>query len=132
MTKKKVASKADLNISNSSEMHIKKDLGPTAEPTGDLNNEIFISKQAANALVGLLFYSFLMFTLPFGSFFGTRYLLQHYTDVSDFGVTALSVSSAVITVYIIIALYAYKAYNEKDVPSEPDVSQRNQNKQKSN
>lgn len=81
----------------------------------DEQTEILISKQAASALLYLLFYSILMFTLPFGAFFGTRHLLKEHTQFSEFTITAFSVASSVITVYIIIGLYAYKAYNEKDV-----------------
>lgn len=84
------------------------------EPYDD-KTEILISKQAASALLYLLFYSVLMFTLPFGAFFGTRHLLREYTDYSEATVTYLSVASSVVTVYIIIALYAWKAYTEKDV-----------------
>lgn len=81
----------------------------------DERTEILISKQATSALLYLLFYSILMFTLPFGAFYGTRYFLREHTDYSDFTITSLSVTSSVITVYIIIGLYAYKAYTEEDV-----------------
>lgn len=59
-----------------------------------------------------------MFTLPFGAFFGTHYILETYTDLSNFPINAFSVTSAVITVYIIIALYVYKAYTEGDNKEE--------------
>lgn len=83
--------------------------------TDDSNIEKLISKQASSALLSLLFYSILMFTLPFAAFFGIRHFLREHSDLSEFAITSLSVSSSVITVYIIIALYAYKAYNEKEV-----------------
>lgn len=95
----------------------KKD-GPTssgAAPQYDENINKLIEKQATTALLYLLFFSILMFTLPFGSFFGTQYLLQTYTDLSGFAVTAISVISSVITVYIIIFLYVYVAYKEKEI-----------------
>lgn len=79
------------------------------------NNEDYQSKQVSAAILTLLFYSLLMFTLPFGAFFGTQYALKTYTDLPDFTITALSVTSSVITVYIIIALYVWKAYNEKEI-----------------
>lgn len=85
-----------------------------------MNTEQMISKQAASALLTLLFYSILMFTLPFGAFFGTRHVLREHTELSDFAVTSLSVTSSVITVYIIIGLYAYKAYNEEDIDTSTE------------
>lgn len=86
-----------------------------AAATYDPHTEQLISRQAASALLYLLFYSILMFTLPFGAFFGTRHFLREHTDYTEFTVTALSVISSVIMVYIIIALYAWHAYREKDV-----------------
>lgn len=89
---------------------------PSDEPNQyDEKTERLISKQATSALLYLLFYSILMFTLPFGAFYGTRHLLREHTDYSEFTITSLSVTSSVITVYIIIGLYAYKAYTEEDV-----------------
>lgn len=84
-------------------------------PSYDENTNKLIDKQTSSALLWLLFYSLLMFTLPFGAFFGTQYLLHTYFDLSEFTVTALSVASAVITVYVIIILYVYKAYKEKEI-----------------
>lgn len=81
----------------------------------DSNVEQLITSQATSALLYLLFYSILMFTLPFAAFFGTRHILTEHTDLSEFTITSLSVSSSVITVYVIIGLYAYKAYNEKEI-----------------
>lgn len=93
--------------------------------TNDSKTEELISKQAASALLYLFFYSILMFTLPFGAFFGTGYILREHTELSDFATTSLSVTSSVITIYIIIACYAIKGYNEKDViPNERKI-QRN-------
>lgn len=89
--------------------------------TDNLGIEQLISKQATSALLYLLFYSILMFTLPFGAFFGARHLLREYTDFAEFTITSLSVTSSVITMYIIIGLYAYKGYIEKEIiiPEEP-------------
>lgn len=84
-------------------------------PSYDPQTERDISKQASSALLLLFFYSVLMFTLPFGAFFGTRYYLFTHTDYSEFAVTSLSVISSVITIYIIIGLYAWQAYREQDV-----------------
>ena len=82
-------------------------------PPVDYSNEI-ISKQASLALLYLLFYSILMFTLPFGAFYGTRYTLEHHYDVEGFKNTCFSVIAAVLTANIIIFAYAYQAYHEPE------------------
>lgn len=90
------------------------------QPKYDPKTEKLIWKQASSALLTLLFYSILMFTLPFASFFGTKHLLQEHTQLPEFTITALSVIASVVTVWIIIACYAITGYFEKDVviPSE--------------
>lgn len=72
----------------------------------------FHTKQASFALLYLLFFSFLMFTLPFAAFYGTQNLLREYFHVSAFEVTCWSVLSAVLTVNIVIALYAIYGFVE--------------------
>lgn len=72
------------------------------------------TKQAARALALLLLYSFLMFTLPFAAFFGTKYLLQDVFDITGFPNTAWSVLASVIIVNLIIVAYVYHAYHEKE------------------
>lgn len=80
----------------------------------DAYNERMISKQASSALLYLLFYSILMFTLPFGAYFGTQYLLVLHSDFSQFAITSISVCASVAAIYVIIGLYACHAYHEKD------------------
>lgn len=70
------------------------------------------TKQASFALLYLLFFSILMFTLPFAAFFGTRHALQEYLDITGFTNTCWSVFAAVLTVNIVIALYAISGYLE--------------------
>ena len=70
------------------------------------------TKQASFALLYLLFFSFLMFTLPFGAFFGVRYLLHEYFHIDGFVNTCWSVIAAVVTVNIVIALYAIFGFIE--------------------
>jgi hypothetical protein len=53
------------------------------------------TKQASFALLYLLFFSVLMFTLPFGAFFGTRHALQEYFGVYGFPNTCWSVLASV-------------------------------------
>lgn len=72
------------------------------------------TKQAARALALLLFYSFLMFTLPFAAFFGTKYVLEDVWDIRGFQSTAWSVLATVVTVNLIIVGYVYHAYHEKE------------------
>lgn len=112
--------KSALNVSDdeasvrqrkSQELHEFNDEAPAFDP----KTEREISKQATSALLLLFFYSVLMFTLPFGAFFGTRHYLFTYTDYSEFAATSLAVISSVITIYVIIGLYAWQAYREQDV-----------------
>lgn len=97
------------------------------------SNEI-ISKQTTITLLYLLFYSTLMFTLPFGAFYGTRHILDHY-DVTGFANTGFSVLAAVIVVNLVILAYACHAYHEPEydnqgnkldpsVPTVPKVSKK--------
>lgn len=120
MAKGRSNTKADLDVIDQKTSNQKKDEKDNtgdaeASSTFDPHIENLISKQANSALLHLLFYSIMMFTLPFGAFFGTQHVLRTHTDWPAFTITSLSVASAVIVVYIIIALYIYKAYNEKDV-----------------
>lgn len=86
----------------------------------DPHTEQLIWRQTSSALLYLLFYSILMFTLPFGSYFLAKHLLELHTDLSHFGVTAWSVIASVITIYIVIGLYAYHGYHEKDINIDKD------------
>lgn len=72
------------------------------------------TKRAALVLANLFLYSVAMFTLPFIAFFGVRHLLMEVYPVETFTRTVWSVVSAVLVVNIIILVYAYKAYHEKE------------------
>lgn len=72
------------------------------------------TKLAALALANLFLYSVAMFTLPFVAFFGTRHILTDYYPVEPFVRNCWSVVAAVVVVNVIICLYAYKAYHEKE------------------
>lgn len=83
----------------------------------DITNEPLIpehTRQASKAILLLLFYSFLMFTLPFGAFFGTKYFLRDHFNLDGFENTVGSVLAAVITVNLIIVGYAYQAFHEQE------------------
>lgn len=73
--------------------------------------------QTGKALALLLFYSFLMFTVPFAAFFSTKYLLEDY-GVIGYANTVWSVLATVITVNLIIVAYAYQAYHEKEYDTQ--------------
>lgn len=88
-----------------------------------VNNEVVFelpahTKQATKAIMLLLFFSFLMFTLPFGSFYGTKYVLEDYLHMTGYATTVWSVIAAVVTVNFIILIYAYIAYHEQEYDDE--------------
>ena len=65
------------------------------------------SESASHALLGLFFYSCLMFILPLLVFFGSQQLLQPpYSHVAP-------IILAVVVVNIIIAAYVVKAFKEE-------------------
>uniref|UniRef100_A0A182Q3E4 SAM-dependent MTase RsmB/NOP-type domain-containing protein n=1 Tax=Anopheles farauti TaxID=69004 RepID=A0A182Q3E4_9DIPT len=70
------------------------------------------SRQAAFAILWLLVYSFAMFTLPFGAFYGTRHILAEQFAIEGFHNTCGSVLAAVLTVNVIIMLYAFRGFRE--------------------
>jgi hypothetical protein len=84
----------------------------TDDPADDDALIPYHTKQASFALLYLLFFSFLMFTLPFGAFYGVRHALHAYFHIDGFENTAWSVLSAVVTVNIVIALYAIFGFRE--------------------
>lgn len=135
---KKNKNKSDLNVKTNQQQHQEEQwkkanddkLSEQDEPQDEASDEYesdtpvnyspelekLIDKQTTMALVYLFFYSCLMFTLPFGSYFIARDFLIKYSDYDEQTVTVLSVIAAVATVYAIIAAYVYHAYHEIDVP----------------
>lgn len=87
------------------------------------------TRQAAIALGLLLFFSVLMFSLPFGAFYGTKYYLEKYLDIIGYENTVWSVVAAVVTVNVIIALYAWVAYHEKEYDDEGKPLEESQTKE---
>lgn len=81
-------------------------------------------KQEAKALLILLFYSIMMFTLPFLVFYTTKTFLAEHYNIVDFSNTAISVLSAVITVNLIIVSYAMIGYYEKEYDDEGNEIER--------
>lgn len=70
----------------------------------------------------LLFYSLLMFTLPFIAFFGSKQVLKDYFHVTGFAQTAWSVASAVVVVNAIAFSYVWRALVEPDNSSDEALS----------
>ena len=66
----------------------------------------------------LLIFSTAMFTLPFAVFFGVRHIMDQELHSDIFMTNCVSVLSAVITVNMIIAAYAYLGFQEPDDPSD--------------
>ena len=79
------------------------------------------SKDAAFVLFNLFIYSFAMFTLPFASFFATKYILQDHFQVTGFPNTCASVIAAVLTVNLIIIMYAIKGFQESVADEKEDL-----------
>jgi hypothetical protein len=70
------------------------------------------TKQASLAVIYLLFFSILMFTLPFAAFYGIRHALHEYLQIDGFANTCWSVLAAVVTVNFVIAIYAVVGFLE--------------------
>ncbi|KAB0795560.1 hypothetical protein PPYR_12399 [Photinus pyralis] len=76
------------------------------------------TRQAAKAIALLLFYSFLMFTLPFAAFFGTKYVLKDSFGIDGYANTVWSVIASVVTVNLVILAYAYYAYHDPEYDND--------------
>lgn len=127
---KKSKSKAALNSSGEetvvqeSKPTTKQALSEEQPQTGSDPFEIPLhSRQAAFALLWLLVYSFGMFTLPFAAFYGTKHILADHFHVEGFPNTCGSVLAAVLTVNVIIILYALRGFRE----AEEDDKERKRN-----
>lgn len=72
------------------------------------------SRQAAFSLLYLFVFSCMMFSLPFGAFYGVRHVLDTHFAVTAFQTTVYSVLATVVTVNLIIVGYAVVAYNETE------------------
>lgn len=79
------------------------------------------TRQATKAMALLLFFSFLMFSVPFLVFFGTKHVLLEDFHLEVFQCNAIAVFAAVVTVNIIIGIYVYIAYKEPEYDSQGNV-----------
>lgn len=89
------------------------------------------TRQAAFAMLYLLFFSVLMFTLPFAAFYGVKNVLLEHFHIDGFQNTCWSVIAAVVTVNLVIAMYAIKGFmdakNEEDTVKLLSQKQRTEN-----
>lgn len=110
------------------------------KPSSPADDDVLIpyhTKQASFALLYLLFFSILMFTLPFGAFYGTRHYLHEYLHIDGFTNTCWSVIASVVTVNIVIALYAICGYydakrEEETVNQHASLTSSSSSKEKTN
>ncbi|XP_026293966.1 uncharacterized protein LOC113218037 [Frankliniella occidentalis] len=68
----------------------------------------------------LLFYSLLMFTLPFIAFFATKQYIREHLHVTGFAQTAWSVGASVVVVNVIVFSYVWRAFREPVDPIESE------------
>lgn len=109
----------------------KEEMKKEEDPAEDNELIPFHTRQASWAIIYLLFFSVLMFTLPFGAFYGTRHFLHVYFDIYGFQNNCWSVLAAVVTVNIVIAMYAIVGFLDAK-KEEETVIQFSQNKTKKN
>ncbi|XP_055686909.1 vacuolar ATPase assembly integral membrane protein VMA21 [Lutzomyia longipalpis] len=88
------------------------------------------NKETSIALLTLFFFSLLMFTLPFGAFYGMRDLLSTRFHIDGFENTCWSVLAAVITVNAIIIGFVYVAFRDTVREIAEDNSKRREEKKK--
>lgn len=87
--------------------------------TGPRRLETTVTMSQPAVLAYFFLYSMAMFTFPFITFFGTNYVLREFFYVEGFANTVWSVIASVLSVNIIIGLYAFRAYHEH----EPEMDQ---------
>lgn len=72
----------------------------------------FRNRETMNSVLVLLFFSALMFSLPFAAFFGIRFYLGEHRHIYGFPNTCWSVLSAVVTANLVIMGYVFIAYRD--------------------
>ncbi|XP_058119717.1 uncharacterized protein LOC131293591 [Anopheles ziemanni] len=100
-----------LQITNDADVAVQQQFEPSDDQVDPYSIPLH-SRQAAFAILWLLVYSFAMFTLPFGAFYGMKYLLLEQFQIDGFNNTCGSVLAAVLTVNGIIMLYALRGFKE--------------------
>ncbi len=70
------------------------------------------SESSSNALLGLFFYSGLMFTLPLLAFFGSRQFFEEYFELESPYSQLAPALVAIVVVNLVIVAYVAKALKE--------------------
>ena len=81
--------------------------------TGSNNGET-----ESSALLGLFFYSILMFTVPFGGYMATKHYLEQNLQLDKIYNLVLPIIVAVMLVNLIILMYVFRAFREDKKDSE--------------
>ena len=68
----------------------------------------------SSALLGLFFYSILMFTVPFGGFVAVKQYLEQNFQLGYIYNLVLPIIVAVVLVNIIIMMYVFRAFREDE------------------
>lgn len=82
------------------------------------NRTIFVEalndggESEASALLGLFFYSILMFTVPIGGFVATKHYLEQNFHLGFMYNLLVPIIIAVVLVNLIIMLYVFRAFRE--------------------
>ena len=71
------------------------------------------SESSSSALLGLFFYSMLMFTLPLLSFFGSKHLFEYHWELSPTYKQFAPAIIAVVVTNLVIISYVIKAFREE-------------------
>ena len=84
----------------------------TSEVTSSDNGE-----SESSALLGLFFYSIIMFTVPFGGYLLTKHYLEQNFQIGNVYRLVLPIIVAVILVNLIIVMYVFRGFREdkKDI-----------------
>ena len=72
----------------------------------------FGGESQSSALLGLFFYSILMFTVPLGAFFMTKHYLEEHLNLGYVYNLLIPVILSVVLVNLIIMLYVFRAFRE--------------------
>lgn len=99
---------------NSSEEGIESDTADAIEMNqGEAEDRPRMEDSSAIILLELFFVSMCMFTLPIGAYYGTLSFCKSYLEEVDWSRDILlSVFTSTVTVWLIISLYAYRAYRD--------------------
>ena len=73
-----------------------------------------VGETESSALLGLFFYSILMFTVPLGGFWFVKQYLEQNFDLGHTSNLYIPIIVSVVLVNLIIGMYVYRAFREDD------------------